>query len=174
LRARSAVASKFFSPYRYVVEQSSLLRRDMEEIDRKILAVLQEDGRLTVQELAQRIGLSVSPTWRRLKALQESGAIRRFAALLDPERVGVPAHVTLTKHDRSGIEGFERAIARRPEVLECFSTTGDADYLLRVCVPDTRSYERFLQEAIFTHSAVQHVRSNFTLREVKFTTALPL
>ena len=150
----------------------------MEEIDRKILAVLQEDGRLTVQELAQRIGLSVSPTWRRLKALQESGAIRRFAALLDPEPVGVPecvfAHVTLTKHDRSGIEGFERAIARRPEVLECFSTTGDADYLLRVCVPDTRSYERFLQEAIFTHSAVQHVRSNFTLRQVKFTTALPL
>ena len=150
----------------------------MEETDRKILAILQQDGRLTVQDLAERVGMSVSPTWRRLKALQESGYIRRYAAILDPERAGVPecvfAHVTLTKHDRTGIEAFERAITRRPEVLECFSTTGDADYLLRVCVPDTRSYERFLQEAIFTHAAVQHVRSNFTLREVKFTTALPI
>ena len=150
----------------------------MEETDRKILAVLQQEGRLTVQDLAERVGMSVSPTWRRLKALQESGYIRRYAAILDPQRVGVPecvfAHVTLTKHDRTGIEAFERAITRRPEVLECFSTTGDADYLLRVCVPDTRSYERFLQEAIFTHAAVQHVRSNFTLREVKFTTALPI
>lgn len=150
----------------------------MEESDRKILAALQTNGRLTVQELADAVGLSSSPTWRRLKALQESGHIRQYAALLDPDRVGVPecvfAHVTLTKHDRAGIEAFERAIARRPEVLECYSTTGDADYLLRVCVPDTRSYERFLQEAVFTQPVVQHVRSNFTLREVKYTTALPL
>jgi DNA-binding Lrp family transcriptional regulator len=150
----------------------------VEESDRKILAALQTNGRLTVQELADAVGLSSSPTWRRLKALQESGHIRQYAALLDPDRVGVPecvfAHVTLTKHDRAGIEAFERAIARRPEVLECYSTTGDADYLLRVCVPDTRSYERFLQEAVFTQPVVQHVRSNFTLREVKYTTALPL
>jgi len=150
----------------------------VEESDRRILAALQEDGRLTVAELAERVGLSSSPTWRRLKALEEGGHIRRYTALLDPERVGVAecvfAHVTLTKHDRAAIEAFERAIARRPEVLECYSTTGDADYLLRVCVPDTRSYERFLQEAVFTQAAVQHVRSNFTLREVKYTTALPL
>lgn len=150
----------------------------MEDVDRRMLAALQEDGRLTTQELAERAGLSTSPTWRRLKALEEGGSIRRYVALLDPERVGVPecvfAHVTLMKHDRAGIESFERSVSRRPEVLECYSTTGDADYLLRVCVPDTRAYERFLQEAIFTQPVVQHVRSNFTLREVKYTTALPL
>jgi DNA-binding Lrp family transcriptional regulator len=131
-----------------------------------------------LQELADRIGMSTSPVWRRLKALQESGHIRQFTALLDPERVGVPecvfAHVTLSKHDRAGIEAFERSVSRRPEVLECYSTTGDADYLLRVCVADTKSYERFLQEAIFSQAAIQHVKSNFTLREVKYTTALPL
>lgn len=150
----------------------------MEETDRKILAALQEDGRLTLQELADRIGMSTSPVWRRLKALQESGHIRQFTAILDPDRVGVPecvfAHVTLIKHDRAGIEAFERSIARRPEVLECYATTGDADYLIRVCVTDTRSYERFLQEAIFSQPVIQHVKSNFTLREVKYTTALPL
>ncbi len=150
----------------------------MEDADRRILAALQRDGRLTLQELADAVGLSTSPTWRRLKALQESGHIRQTVALLDPVRVGVPecvfAHVTLAKHDRPAMEAFERSIARRPEVLECYATTGDADYLLRVCVADTRSYERFLQEAVFAQGAVQHVRSNFTLREVKYTTALPL
>ncbi len=150
----------------------------LDEFERRILRALQEDGRLSMQELADRIGLSVSPTWRRVKSLEERGIITRYAALLDPEKAGVPecvfAHVTLTKHDRAGIAEFERAIVDRPEVLECFATTGDADYLLRVVVPNTRAYERFLEEAIFARPVVQHVRSNFALRAVKFTVALPI
>lgn len=150
----------------------------LDDFEKRILRALQEDGRLSMQELADRIGLSVSPTWRRVKSLEERGIIRRYAALLDPEKAGVPecvfAHVTLTKHDRAGIAEFERAIVDRPEVLECFATTGDADYLLRVVVPNTRAYERFLEEAIFTRPVIQHVRSNFALRAVKFTVALPI
>jgi Lrp/AsnC family leucine-responsive transcriptional regulator len=150
----------------------------LDGFERRILRALQEDGRLSMQELADRIGLSVSPTWRRVRSLEERGIITRYAALLDPEKAGVPecvfAHVTLTKHDRAGIAEFERAIVDRPEVLECFATTGDADYLLRVVVPNTRAYERFLEEAIFARPVVQHVRSNFALRAVKFTVALPI
>ena len=150
----------------------------LDEFERRILRALQEDGRLSMQDLADRIGLSVSPTWRRVKSLEERGIITRYVALLEPEKAGVPecvfAHVTLTKHDRAGIAEFERAIVDRPEVLECFATTGDADYLLRVVVPNTRAYERFLEEAIFTRPVVQHVRSNFALRAVKFTVALPI
>ena len=150
----------------------------LDEFERRILRALQEDGRLSMQDLADRIGLSVSPTWRRVKSLEERGIITRYVALLEPEKAGVPecvfAHVTLTKHDRAGIAEFERAIVDRPEVLECFATTGDADYLLRVVVPNTRAYERFLEEAIFARPVVQHVRSNFALRAVKFTVALPI
>ena len=150
----------------------------LDEFERKILRALQEDARLGMQELAEKIGLSVSPTWRRVKSLEERGYITRYAALLDPDKAGVPecifAHVTLIKHDRAGIAEFEQAIVGRPEVLECFATTGDADYLLRVVVPNTRAYERFLEEAIFTRPVVQHVRSNFALRQVKFTVSLPI
>ena len=152
--------------------------QSLDEFEKRILRALQEDARISMPDLAERIGLSVSPTWRRVKALEERSIVMRYTALLDPEKAGVPecvfAHVTLTKHDRAGIAEFERAIVERPEVLECFATTGDADYLLRVVVPDTRAYERFLQEAIFTRPVVQHVRSNFALRAVKFTTALPI
>jgi Lrp/AsnC family transcriptional regulator len=144
----------------------------------QILRALQIDGRLTVAELAEKIGLSTSPTWRRLKALEDTGVISRTVALLDPARAGVPqcvfVNVTLAKQDMAAIRAFESAVGARPEVLECWSTTGEADYLLRIMVPDTPTFERFLQEVIFVQTAVQHVRSNFTLRAVKFDTALPI
>lgn len=150
----------------------------LDAFERRILTALQHDGRLSVNDLAERIGLSSSPTWRRVRALEERGVIRRYVALLDPAAAGVPqcvfVNVTLAKHDRAALLEFEAAIAGRPEVLECFATTGDADYLLRVMVPDTAAFERFLQEAMFTRPAVQHVRSNFALRQVKYETALPL
>jgi Lrp/AsnC family transcriptional regulator len=150
----------------------------LDPFERRILDALQQDGRLSVQELAERVGLSSSPTWRRVRALEARGVIRRYVALLDPAAAGVPqcvfVNVTLVKHDRDAITEFEAAVLGRPEVLECFATTGDADYLLRVMVPDASAFERFLQEAIFTRRVVQHVRSNFALREVKYETALPL
>ncbi len=150
----------------------------LDEFERRILTAVQEDGRLSVNDLADRIGLSTSPTWRRLRALEDRGVIRRYVALLDPALAGVPqcvfTHVTLVKHDRSAIAEFESRMLNRPEVLECFATTGDADYLLRVMVADTPAFDRFLQEAIFTVAAVHQVRSNFALRQVKFETALPV
>jgi Lrp/AsnC family transcriptional regulator len=146
--------------------------------ERAILDALQDEARLTIQDLAQRIGLSTSPTWRRLKSLEERGIIRGYVALVDAQGVGqgqcVFAHVTLAKHERAGVEAFEALMAERPEVLECFSTTGQADYLLRIIVRDAQAYERFLREAVFTCPAVQQIHSNFALREVKFTTKVPV
>lgn len=151
--------------------------RALDKHERAILEALQEDARLSIQDLSQRIGLSTSPTWRRVKALEAEGVIRGYVALVDPAMVGsgqcVFAHVTLIKHDRSGVEAFERIVLSRPEVMECFSTTGQADYLLRIVVEDARAYERFLQEAVFACPAVQHIHSNFALREIKFTTRVP-
>ena len=148
----------------------------MDDYERRILAALQVDGRLSVNELAEKIGLSSSPTWRRVRALEDRGVIRRYVALLDPALAGVPqcvfTHVTLARHDRAALAEFEAAVLARPEVLECYATTGDADYLLRVMVPDTAAFERFLQETMFTRPAVQQVRSNFALRQVKYETAL--
>lgn len=146
--------------------------------DRAIVTALQENGRYTVQELAARIGLSASPTWRRLKALEQRGVIKDYVARVDAGKLGyhdtVFAHVTLSKHNRAGIDAFEKTIVARPEVLDFFSMTGDADYLMRVVARSTREYERFLNEAVFTSAAVQQIRSNFALREVKSTVAVPV
>jgi Lrp/AsnC family leucine-responsive transcriptional regulator len=146
--------------------------------ERRILKALQEDGRLSVQQIAEQIGLSSSPTWRRIRSLEERGVIRRYVALLDPRRAGVAqcvfAHVTLVRHDAAAIASFEQSIAARPEVLECFAISGDSDYILRVAVPDTTAFELFLREALFGCAVVQQVRSAFALRTVKFETALPV
>jgi DNA-binding Lrp family transcriptional regulator len=152
--------------------------RDLDPFETAILAALQADGRLSIQELADRIGLSTSPTWRRLKSLEERGFIRDYVARLDASRLGytetVFANITLVKHDREQIEAFERAILARPEVLEFYSMTGTADYIIRTVVRSTQEYEAFLKEVVFVNPAVQHVSSNFALREIKNTPALPL
>ncbi len=152
--------------------------RGLDRYERAILGALQEDARLSIQDLATRIGLSTSPTWRRVRGLEARGVIRGYVAMVDAGQLErgqcVFAHVTLAKHDRSGVEAFEAAILAREEVLECFSTTGEADYLLRVIVRDAADYERFLREAVFSCPAVQQIHSNFALREVKFTTRVPV
>ncbi len=150
----------------------------LDEYERAIVNALQRNGRYTVQELARHIGLSTSPTWRRLKALEERGVIKEYVARIDAAKLGyndtVFAYVTLRKHNRAEIADFERAIVNRPEVLDFFSMTGDADYLMRVVVRSTREYERFLNEAVFTNPAVQQIKSNFSLREIKNTVAIPV
>ena len=147
-------------------------------VKRKILHVLQREGRLTNQELADRVGLSPSPCWRRVKELQEEGVIRRYAALLDPEKVGVGecvfTLVNLEMHNRDSLAAFEAAVKNRPEILECYAITGDADFLLKVHVPNIRAYDRLLNEVLFRIPGMKHVKSSFTLREVKYDTALPL
>ncbi|MFA5487701.1 MAG: Lrp/AsnC family transcriptional regulator [Candidimonas sp.] len=142
-----------------------------------ILELLQLNARISIQEIAERIGLSTSPTWRRIRSLEERGYIQNYVAMLNAEKLGykqcIFAHVTLNKHDANARRQFEQTIERRSEVLECFSMTGDADYLLRVIAKETLDYENFLQEAVFSCPAVQSVRSNFALRKMKFTLRIP-
>ncbi len=146
--------------------------------ERRILIELQNDARLTNQELAQRVGLSPSACWRRVKALEEAGVILRYTAILDPKKVGlgecVFAHVTLARHSLAMTHEFADAIRDRPEVMECFFTTGDADILMRVATPSVSAYDKFLEEFVFTAPGISQVRSNFALRQIKFETALPL
>ena len=146
--------------------------------DRRILAELQRDSRLTTQELADRVGMSSSAVWRRVKALEEAGVIDRYAVIVNPRKAGFGlasmVHLSLARHERAHVENFIREVQRHPEVLECFATSGEADFHLRVVVEDIDAYNRFLDEFIFKLPGVSQVRSNIVLREIKSDTALPL
>jgi Lrp/AsnC family leucine-responsive transcriptional regulator len=146
--------------------------------DRKILETLQADARLTNQQLAERVALSPSPCLRRVRALEESGVIRQYVALLDPAKIGLSllAYVTvkLEKKGRMPVEQFTRAVLAWPEVIACYSMTGDMDYLMRVQVEDLDHYSRFIMEKLLKQPGVIDIKSNFVLERVKDTTALPL
>ena len=150
----------------------------MDDIDRKILSALQENARITNTELADSVGLSAALCLRRVRALEESGVIRKHVTLLDPAAVhlGVTVFVQISLDLQVGnrLALFERAIAARPEVLECYLMTGDSDYLLRVVVPDVQAYEKFLQNSLTKIEGVAGIKSSFALREVRYSTALPL
>ena len=150
----------------------------MDEIDIKILVALQEDARMTNTELADRVGLSPAPCLRRVRALEQPGVIRKYVTLLDPAAVDlgvtVFVQISLDLQVEDRLEIFERAISRRPEVLECYLMTGDSDYLLRVVVPDVPAYERFLRDTLTRIEGVAGIKSSFALREVRYSTALPL
>jgi Lrp/AsnC family leucine-responsive transcriptional regulator len=150
----------------------------LDEIDLKILEHLQENARSTNVELADQIGLSPAPCLRRVRALEEAGVIRRYIALLNPAAVNlgvtVFVQISLDLQIEGRLEIFERAIMQRPEVLECYLMTGDADYLLRVVVSDVSSYERFLRDALTRIESVAGIKSSFALKQVKYFTALPL
>ncbi len=146
--------------------------------ERRILVALQENARLTSQELAERVGLSASACWRRVKALEDAGVIKRYAAILDPKKVGlgecVFAHISLTRHSETLTREFAESIRARREVMECFHTTGTSDMLLRVVCPSVSAYDDFLHDFVFKARGIAQVHSNFALREVKFETALPI
>lgn len=146
--------------------------------DRRILAQLQLDSRLTMQELAERVGMSSSAVWRRVKSLEEEGVIERYAALLNARKSGFGlasiVHVSLARHEQANVDHFIREVLRHPEVLECFATSGEADFHLRVVVEDIDAYNEFLDEFIFKLPGVSQVRSNIILKEIKADTALPL
>ena len=151
---------------------------DLDAIDRRILTELQADARISNAALAEAVGLSPSPCLRRVRALEAAGVIRRYAALLEPAEVGLPisvfVQVTLERQIDRALETFETAIQDRPEVMECYLMTGDADYLLRVVVSDLNAYERFLKEHLTRVSGVASIKSSFALNQVKYSTALPL
>lgn len=145
--------------------------RQLDEIDRRILNHLRRDGRLTASELGQRIGLSSSPCWARVKRLEESGVIEGYAALLNQAKVGLPdtvlIEVSLTHHDDDLIERFGRALSDMPEVLEAYLVTGDYDYLIKVAVDGASGYERFLREKLYRVPGIRQSRSLFALRCLK-------
>lgn len=145
---------------------------------RLILEVLQTDARLSTQQLAERVGLSATPVWRRVKELEERGVIRRQVVLVDREQLGlsicVLANVSLVRHSEGAVEAFEAMVAASPEIVECQAITGEADYVVKVVAPDMKAYDQFLQTKIFKVAGVASVRSNVVLREVKYETAMPV
>ncbi|HYI72304.1 MAG TPA: Lrp/AsnC family transcriptional regulator [Skermanella sp.] len=153
-------------------------KSQIDPIDRKILTRLQKDGRIANNDLAEAVGLSPSPCLRRVKALEESGVIRTYVALVDPAMVELPVNVfvsvTLEKQVEERLDAFEAAIRQRPEVLECYLMTGEADYLLRVVVPDLAAYEQFLKTYLTRIAGVASIKSSFALKQVRYETALPL
>jgi DNA-binding Lrp family transcriptional regulator len=149
----------------------------VEDQDARILAYLQRDGRATNQQLADEVGMSTSACWRRVRALEESGIIQGYAALVAREQAGFTMaavlHVSLERHDAKFVDEFVSRVTKRREVLECFATTGDADYHLRVVVRDMKAYNDFLDEFMFRIPGIRHVRSNVILKEIKTAVALP-
>ena len=151
---------------------------ELDTTDWKILRLLQSDARISNVELARQVGLSPSPCLNRVRTLEQSGYISRYVSLLDPLRVGLKVsvfiQVTLEKQIKPALEAFERAIRDRPEVMECYLMTGDADYLLRVVVPDLQAVEHFILNFLSRVPGVGNIRSSFALKQVKYQTALPL
>jgi Lrp/AsnC family leucine-responsive transcriptional regulator len=155
-----------------------LRRLDLDAIDLRILGALQENARIANTELAAAVGLSPAPCLRRVRALEERGVIRKHVTLVSPAAVGLPVSVfvsiSLERQVEEALKRFERVILARPEVMECYLMTGDADYLLRVVCADLGAYERFVLDHLTKVPGVSSIRSSFALKQVKYSTALPL
>ena len=146
--------------------------------DRRLLAELQRDATRNQSELAEMVGMSRTSCWRRIRDFEEAGLIERQVVLLNPKKAGfmleVLVLVAMTEHTEQTRESFERHVSILPEVMECFSVSGERDYLLQVVARDMDSYNDFLNAQILRHPAVQSASSTFVLRRVKYSTALPL
>lgn len=150
----------------------------MDRFSLQLLAELQRDARQTVQQLADAVGLSPTPVWRRIKEMEASGVIRGYTAVVDRERVGLGLHVVveanLSEHTEELVRRFERAVAASPQIVRCVSTTGQADYILTVLIADIKAYEQFQHDTLFRLPGVTHVRSSIVLKEVKQEVRLPV
>jgi DNA-binding Lrp family transcriptional regulator len=150
----------------------------LDDKDRAILAELQRDSRQTVQQLAAAVGLTSTPCWKRVKEMEAAGVIRGYGASIDRERVGlalcVLAELNLTQHTENTVREFERAVAACPEIVSCYSTTGGADYSIKVLVEDIKRYESFLHDTAFKLPGVTHIRSSVVLKEVKAEAGVPI
>ncbi len=149
----------------------------MDRIDRKILQILQEDATLSVADIAEQVGLSSTPCWRRIQNLEKAGVIKRRVALLDAEKlncgVTVFVHLRTSQHSHDWLEKFSAVVLRMDEVVEFYRMSGDIDYLLRIVVPDIASYDAVYKRLI-NAAALSDVSSSFALETIKFTTTLPL
>ena len=150
----------------------------MDKYDRQILALLQRDGRISNKQLAEKVSLSESSCLRRVRALEQAGAIDRYVALLSQNKVGLPGNVFvqigLHREVESDLTAFEEAVRHIPEVMECYLMSGEFDYLLRVVVSDMADFERIHKETLTRLPGVARVNSSFGIRTVQRTTELPL
>lgn len=148
-----------------------------DSIDIRILEILQQDANLPVSDIAGRVGLSVTPCWRRIQRLEEQGVIRRRVALLNPEKVGASISVFVAvrtnQHNAEWLDNFASVVANMPEVVEFYRMSGDVDYLLRVVVADMPQYDAFYKKLI-SKVKLTDVSSSFAMEQIKYTTALPL
>ena len=150
----------------------------LDAIDRRLLAALQDNGRLSATELAEKVGLTTSPCLRRIRNLEEAGVIQGYATVIDQTKVGLPVSVfvsvKLERQREDTMLRFEEAIRRWPEVVECYLMTGTRDYLLRVVARDLTGYERFLKQTLTRLDGVASIESSFALAQVKHSSALPI
>jgi Lrp/AsnC family leucine-responsive transcriptional regulator len=153
-------------------------KTSLDALDRKILVQLQSDGRISLANLAAKVGLSPSPCLRRIRMLERDGIITRYVAVLSQDQVGLPVSVfvsiKLESQREQALERFNKAIAKWPEVLECYLMTGPRDYLLRIVVADLSAYERFLKEKLTKVDGIASIESSFALAQVKYSHVLPI
>lgn len=152
--------------------------RPLDAIDRRLLHELQRDASLSHAELAERVGASSASCWRRIRALEADGVLGPEVRLVDARRVGrgvnVLCHIKIRNHSAETTEAFETFVASRDEIIECYSMTGDWDYLLRILVADVEDYNRFLMRTVLRHPSVATGSTHFALAQVKYTTAVPI
>lgn len=150
----------------------------MDDVDLRLLRTIQSEPDLAVADLARLAGLSQTPAWRRLKRLQDEGYISGRAVLLDAGKLGLTvnvfAYIRLKHHDEDTLESLEREVQNHAEIVECFSMSGDSDYVLRIMVRSVEDYEKFLKRVLLHLPGVAYINSSFSLNRVKLTTKIPL
>lgn len=150
----------------------------LDPVDRKLVRLLQADASLSHAEIALRVGASSASCWRRIKALEQAGVLGPTVRLVHPQAVGrdvnVLCNVRMRSHAAEARQGFEQFVVGRPEIVSCFSMSGDWDYLLRIVVADVDDYNRFLMQTLLAHPSVAGASSHFALSMTKYTTALPV
>ncbi len=151
---------------------------DLSATDIKILTLLQQDASLTAAEIAEQVNLSVSPCWRRINRLEKEGIIEKEVALLNAEKLGMGlvifARISLSQNDEASLHTFEERVRQFPEVVECYTVTGTADYFLKIITRDIKRYDQFLRCHLLQIPQVRDVNSNVAVTQVKYTTGLPL
>lgn len=151
---------------------------ELDLIDRKILRALQADAKLTTAEIAERVGLSPSPCARRVRLLEKAGIIKGYTAIVDQKRVGLPisafASIKLERQREEDLDRFAEAVARWPEVVDCYLMTGQRDYLMRIVAADLEAYERFLKDKLTRLDNVASIETSFALGQVKRSEVLPI
>ena len=152
--------------------------RHIDAVDRRIVRELQRDASLSHAALAERVGASAASVWRRVRALEKAGVLRGTVRLADPEALGRPVnvlcHVRMTRQTISARAEFEEFIQSREEIVECYAMSGEWDYLLRIAVCDVADYDRFIMRGVLAHPSVANAASTFALRQVKYTTEIPV